>query len=282
MNDAPESSDEPASRSWWDRLGNLFSGQPRSRDDLVEELRSAHVNGLLSADTLRMLEGALKVTELSVDDVMVPRMQIVMIATAAPLTQILATVVESGHSRFPVYGRDKNDILGIILAKDLLPFSANHGTDFNIHAILRPAMFIPEAMRLNVLLGEFRRNRNHMALVIDEYGDMAGLITIEDVLEQIVGDIDDEYDEEETPMLVYPQDDDSWLVSALMPIEDFNQQLGSHFSDTEFDTIGGLITHEFGHLPAIGEETMTGQLRFRVTIANDRRVQQFHVTRCEA
>jgi Putative Mg2+ and Co2+ transporter CorC len=280
MNDDPGSTSGPAHRTWWDRLGHLFSGEPRNRAELIDELRAAQVNGLLSADTLPMLEGALKVTELSVDDVMVPRVQIVMIAADAPLSDILAAVVESGHSRFPVHGEDKDEILGILLAKDLLKYFGN-GADFDIHAILRPAVLIPESMRLNVLLAEFRRSRNHMALVVDEYGGVAGLITIEDVLEQIVGEIDDEHDDEEEPALIHVQADGSWLVSALTPIEDFNEEVGATFSDEEFDTIGGLITAEFGHLPEAGEEAGAGDFLFHVTEADDRRVQQFRVSRRE-
>jgi len=278
MNDDPGSTNGPAHRTWWDRLGHLFSGEPRNRAELIDELRAAQVNGLLGADTLPMLEGALKVTELSVDDVMVPRVQIVMIAADAPLSDILAAVVESGHSRFPVHGDDKDEILGILLAKDLLKYFGN-GADFDIQAILRPAVLIPESMRLNVLLAEFRRSRNHMALVVDEYGGVAGLITIEDVLEQIVGEIDDEHDDEEEPTQIHAQTDGSWLVSALTPIEDFNEEVGATFSDEEFDTIGGLITAEFGHLPEVGEEAGAGDFLFHVTEADDRRVQQFRVTR---
>ncbi|WP_426663153.1 HlyC/CorC family transporter [Rhodanobacter aciditrophus] len=280
MNDDPGSTSGPAHRTWWDRLGHLFSGEPRNRAELIDELRTAQVNGLLGADTLPMLEGALKVTELTVDDVMVPRVQIVMIAADAPLQDILAAVVESGHSRFPVHGEDKDDIVGILLAKDLLKFFGND-EPFDIHSILRPAVLIPESMRLNVLLAEFRRSRNHMALVVDEYGGVAGLITIEDVLEQIVGEIDDEHDDEEVPALIHAQADGSWLVSALTPIGDFNEEVGAAFSDEEFDTIGGLITAEFGHLPEVGEEAGAGEFLFHVTEADDRRVQQFRVTRRE-
>ncbi len=276
MNDDPGSTGGPAHRSWWDRLGHMFSGEPRNREELVEELRSAQVNGLLSKDTLTMVEGALKVTELSVDDVMVPRAQIVMISADSPLSDILAAVVESGHSRFPVHGEDKDEILGILLAKDLLKYFGD-GEHFDIRAILRPAVLIPESMRLNVLLAEFRLTRNHMALVVDEYGGVAGLITIEDVLEQIVGEIDDEHDDEEEPALMHAQPGGGWLVSALTPIADFNEQAGSAYSDEEFDTIGGMVTSEFGHLPEVGEEIAIGDYLFHVTEADDRRVQQFRV-----
>ncbi|WP_049621857.1 HlyC/CorC family transporter [Frateuria defendens] len=278
MNEDPGSTNGPAHRSWWDRLGHLFSGEPRNRDELIEELRAAQANGLLSNDTLTMVEGAIKVTELNVDDVMVPRAQIVMIAADATLEEILAAVVESGHSRFPVHGEDKDEILGILLAKDLLKFFGD-GKHFDVQGVLRPAVLIPESMRLNVLLAEFRRSRNHMALVVDEYGGVAGLITIEDVLEQIVGEIDDEHDDEDEPSLIHEQAQDEWLVSALAPIADFNEVAGASFSDEEFDTIGGMATSELGHLPEVGEEIGIGDFLFRVTEADDRRVQQFRVVR---
>ncbi len=278
MNDDPGSTSGPAHRSWWDRLGHLFSGEPRNRNELIEELRAAQVNGLLSDDTLAMVEGALKVTELSVDDVMVPRVQIVAISAQSPLADVLAAVTESGHSRFPVHGEDKDEILGILLAKDLLQFFGDP-SGFDIRALVRPAVLIPESMRLNVLLAEFRRSRNHMALVMDEYGGVAGLITIEDVLEQIVGEIDDEHDDEEEPSQMYLQPDGSWLVNALTPIAEFNEEAGASFSDEEFDTIGGMATSEFGHLPEAGEEVVIGDFLFLVTAADERRVQQFRVVR---
>jgi magnesium and cobalt transporter len=255
----------------------MFSGEPRNRKELIDELRAAQANGLMSSDTLTMVEGAIKVTELSVDDVMVPRAQIVMVSAEAPLREILDTVVESGHSRFPVHGEDKDEILGILLAKDLLTFVGD-GDHFDIGTVLRPAVLIPESMRLNVLLAEFRHTRNHMALVVDEYGGVAGLITIEDVLEQIVGEIDDEHDDEEEPSLMHEQSGGGWIVSALTPIADFNEQTGASFSDEEFDTVGGMCTSEFGHLPEVGEEIAIGDFLFHVTEADDRRVQAFRVT----
>lgn len=280
MNEDPGSTSGPAHRKWWDRLGHMFSGEPRNRKELIDELRTAQANGLMSNDTLTMVEGAIKVTELSVDDVMVPRAQIVMLSADAPLREILDTVVESGHSRFPVHGEDKDDILGILLAKDLLKFVGD-GNHFDISTVLRPAVLIPEAMRLNVLLAEFRHTRNHMALVVDEYGGVAGLITIEDVLEQIVGEIDDEHDDEEEPKLMHEQSGGGWVVSALTPIADFNEQTGAHFSDEEFDTVGGMCTSEFGHLPEVGEEIAIGDYLFHVTEADDRRVQAFRVSRLQ-
>jgi magnesium and cobalt transporter len=278
MNEDPGSTSGPAHRTWWDRLGHLFSGEPRNREELIDELRTAQANGLLGADTLPMLEGALRVTELNVDDVMVPRVQIVMIDVDSPLPDILAAVVESGHSRFPVHDEDKDDILGILLAKDLLKYFGN-GHDFDLRSILRPAVLIPESMRLNVLLAEFRRSRNHMALVVDEYGGVAGLVTIEDVLEVIVGEIDDEHDDEEEPNLMRAQAEGEWIVDALTPIADFNEEIGAAFSDEEFDTIGGMVTSEFGHLPEVGEHIHIGDFEFLVTQSDDRRVQQFRVVR---
>jgi magnesium and cobalt transporter len=280
MNEDPGSTSGPSHRSWWDRLGHLFSGEPRNRDELIEELRTARANGLLSNDTLTMVEGAIKVTELSVDDVMVPRAQIVMLPVDAPIKDILSTVIESGHSRFPVHDEDKDDVLGVLLAKDLLKYFRD-GEGCDVRTLLRPAVLIPESMRLNVLLAEFRLTRNHMALVVDEYGGVAGLITIEDVLEQIVGEIDDEHDDEEEPVLMEELAEGGFAVSALTPIADFNEQTGAHFSDEEFDTVGGMITSEFGHLPEVGEEIAVGGFHFLVTEADDRRVQRFSVTRLE-
>lgn len=272
-----QSTNGPAHRSWWDRLGHLFSGEPRNREDLLSELRTAQENGLLTPDTLSMVEGALRVTELSVSDVMVSRSQMVMLPVDAPLETILDTVIESGHSRFPVHSEDSKDtIVGILLAKDLLKYFAN-GKDCDVRKLLRPAVLIPETMPLNLLLAEFKLSHNHMAVVVDEYGGVGGLVTIEDVLEEIVGEIDDEHDDEE-PVLIQPAGEDAWLVGALVPIEDFNEHFGSTLSDEEFDTIGGLVTAGFGHLPERGEELDLGGFHFHVTAADDRRVQQFRVS----
>jgi magnesium and cobalt transporter len=276
MNEDPGSTHGPTHKSWWDRLGHLFSGELRSRDELLQELRAAQSNGLLTSDTLGMVEGALKVTELDVDDVMIPRVQIVMIPANAPLKSIIDTVVESGHSRFPVHGEDKDDILGILLAKDLLKYFGD-GETFDIQALLRPAVLIPESMRLNVLLAEFRLSHNHMAMVVDEYGGVAGLVTIEDVLEEIVGEIDDEHDDEVPPVMIQSLTEGGYLVSALTPIAEFNNTVGSDFSDEEFDTVGGMVTAEFGHLPETGEEAELDGLLFYVTQSDDRRVHQFRV-----
>ena len=267
-------------KSWLERIGQLVSGEPRNIDELLDELRGAQANGLLSNDTLSMVEGAIEVADLTVADVMLPRGQMVCLPADAPLDEIVRRVIESGHSRFPVFGNDDPDhIIGILLAKDLLKCFANGSERCAIRALLRPAVLIPESKRLDILLKEFRLSRNHMAIVVDEYGGVAGLVTIEDVLEEIVGEIDDEHDEDDPARkkLIQPQTDGSFLVNALTPIADFNERLGSEFSDDEFDTIGGMITSEFGHLPEPGEEAVFGGFEFRVTKADARRVHQFAV-----
>ncbi len=271
-------STQPA-RSWMERISQLVSGEPRNIEELLEELRSAQANGLLSDDTLSMVEGAIEVADLTVADVMLPRGQMVSLAADAPLGQIVRHVIESGHSRFPVHGDDPDQIIGILLAKDLLKCFVEGTTPCNLRSLLRPVAMIPESKRLNILLKEFRLSRNHMAIVIDEYGGLAGLVTIEDVLEEIVGEIDDEHDEDDPARkkLIQPQADGGFLVSALTPIADFNDRLGSEFADDEFDTVGGMVTSEFGHLPEPGEETVLGSFQFRVTRADDRRVLQFAV-----
>jgi len=275
MSEDPPST--PSHRTWFARLTQALSGEPQSREELIEELRHAQANGLLSNDTLSMIEGAIKVAELTVADVMVPRAQTVFLPIDASQNDILNIVIESGHSRFPVHDGDKDEILGILLAKDLLRCLAN-GESCDIRALLRPVAMIPESKRLNILLKEFRLSRNHMAIVVDEYGGVAGLVTIEDVLEQIVGDIDDEHDIDDTdPKLIQAQADGRFLVSALTPIADFNERFGCEFSDDEFDTVGGMVTSEMGHLPEPGEEAELGSFHFQVTKADARRVHQFAV-----
>ena len=280
MSAEPPSTNGPAHRSLWDRLGHLLTGEPRNPEELLAELRDAQTNGLLTGETYAMIEGAIRVTEMVVGDVMVPRAQMVTLDVDDDLTAIIDAVIESGHSRFPVHGEDKDEILGILLAKDLLQRNGDEVPA--IKALLRHAVMIPESMRLNVLLAEFRRSRNHMAVVVDEYGGVAGLVTIEDVLEEIVGEIDDEHDEAVPPQLIVAQPDGSWLVDALTPIEDFNEQFGTAFSDEEYDTIGGLVTAEIGHLPDPGETATLGDYSFDVTRADDRRVLQFRARKSAA
>jgi magnesium and cobalt transporter len=274
MSEDPSSTGAPA-RSWFGRLTDALSGEPRNREELIEALQSAQAKGLLSLDTLKMIEGAIAVSEQEVGDVMVPRAQMVSIDIEAPLDEVRRTVVESGHSRFPVHGEDKDEILGILLAKDLLRGLADGSTP-PLRELLRPAVLIPESKRLNVLLKEFRLSRNHMAIVVDEYGGVAGLVTIEDLLEQIVGEIDDEHDDApEEACLITSLPDGRFLVDALTPIALFNERFGSEFSDEEYDTIGGLVIAALGHLPEGDEETNLGRFHFRVAKAEHRRVQAF-------
>jgi len=272
-------SSPPERRSWLERLSLAFSGEPQSREDLVEILRDARENGLIGADTLKMLEGALAVSELQVDDIMIPRSQMVSLPADAAFMDLMKMVVESGHSRFPVHGDDKDDILGILLAKDLLRGIVADGGPGQVRELLRPAVLIPESKRLNVLLKEFRLSRNHMAIVVDEHGGVAGLVTIEDVLEQIVGEIDDEHDDAgDQAKMIAAQADGQYAVDALTPIADFNDQFGARFPDDEYDTIGGLVTDAIGHLPEAGEELTLDRFHFRVGRADRRRVHSFVVS----
>ena len=269
---------EKPRRSWLDRISAALSGEPTSREDLVELLRDVQADGLIGPDTLRMMEGAIAVSDMTVGDVMVPRAQMVALPADAKFLELMKEVVESGHSRFPVHGEDKDEILGILLAKDLLRGVVADNGPASAHELLRPAVLIPESKKLNVLLREFRQSRNHMAIVIDEYGGVAGLVTIEDVLEQIVGDIDDEHDEaEDGSRLIAAQADGQFVVDALTPISDFNERFGADFADDEYDTIGGLVTAAIGHLPEAGEELTLGRFAFRVARADARRLHALHV-----
>ena len=268
----------PERRSWLERLSLAFSGEPQTREDLVEILRDAQANGLVGSDTLKMLEGALSVSEMQVGDIMINRSQMVSLPADGPFMELMKLVVESGHSRFPVHGDDKDNVLGILLAKDLLQGIVADGGPGQIRELLRPAILIPESKRLNVLLKEFRLSRNHMAIVVDEHGGVAGLVTIEDVLEQIVGEIDDEHDEAEESTLIAAQPDGQFIVDALTPIDEFNAQFGADFPDDEYDTVGGFVTAAIGHLPEAGEELGMGRFHFRVGRADRRRVQSFVVS----
>ena len=267
-----------ATGSWFRRLANAITGEPRDLDELAAILVEARERGLIDADVLQMLESVLEVSEIQVRDIMVPRSQMVVINRDEPVEKILPVVIESGHSRFPVVGEDRDEVQGILLAKDLLRFFVeDQPDDFDIKECLRPAVFIPESKRLNVLLKEFRVTHNHMAIVVDEYGGVSGLLTIEDVLEQIVGDIGDEYDVDESEG-IRKEADRSWTVPALTRIEDFNQAFGTRFSDEEYDTIGGLILQELGRMPRRGEAVQIGGLELKVTRADRRRIETLRVT----
>jgi magnesium and cobalt transporter len=266
-------------RSWLSRLSAAISGEPDNQEDLVELLRDVQADGVIDADTLRIMEGAVSISDMSVGDIMVPRAQMVVLPVDGKFLALMQQVVESGHSRFPVHGDDKDEILGILLAKDLLRGVVADNGPGTVRELLRPAVLVPESKRLDILLREFRQSRNHMAIVIDEYGGVAGLVTIEDVLEQIVGEIDDEHDDAEDPnALIAAQADGQYLVDALTPISDFNARFGADFGDDEYDTIGGLITAAIGHLPEAGEELTLGRFGFRVARADARRLHTLHVS----
>ncbi|MET0984110.1 MAG: transporter associated domain-containing protein [Steroidobacteraceae bacterium] len=262
---------------WLRRLTGSLSNDPRDLEELMEVLSQARKRGVIDPDAFAMLEGVLDVLELQVRDIMVPRSQMVTVNRDDSPEQILPVVIESGHSRFPVIGEDRDQVTGVLLAKDLLRYFAAGGQkDFNIKECLRPAAFIPESKRLNVLLKEFRVSHNHMAIVVDEYGGVAGLITIEDVLEQIVGDIDDEYDVEDD-LDIRREGPRQFTVRAQTRIEDFNKYFGTEFSDEEFDTIGGLLMHQLGRVPRRGESFVFGDFDFKVLRADRRRLDMLRV-----
>lgn len=267
--DAPEASEKPR-RSWLDRISAALSGEPTSREDLIELLRDVQADGLIGPDTLRMMEGAIAVSDMTVGDVMVPRAQMVALPADAKFLDLMKDVVESGHSRFPVHGEDKDEILGILLAKDLLRQPAPE--DFNLRQWLRPAVFIPESKRLDVLLREFRVSRNHMAIVVNEYGGMAGLVTIEDVLEQIVGNIEDEYDLDQSHDNIRRDAGGRFVVKASTSIEDFNTAFCCDFPADEFDTIGGFLLGELGYVAKRNEIISLAGIRFQVLRADSRRL----------
>jgi len=256
--------------NWLERLSHFLLREPDDREQLIELLHASFEKSLLDADALAMIEGVLQVSETQVRDVMIPRSQMDVIDITQTPEEFIPFVIETAHSRFPVIDDDKNDIIGILLAKDLLRYYA--GEDFDVRDMLRPAVFIPESKRLNVLLKEFRSNRNHIAIVVDEYGGVAGMITIEDVLEQIVGDIEDEYDFDETEDNIIRDTQGRYRVKALTEIADFNEVLGTEFSDEEFSTIGGLVVSQFGHLPKRGESITFNNLKFTTLRADSRRL----------
>src|SRR5687768_3004277 len=254
-----------------ERLSAFIMREPEDREQLIELLHSSHERNLLDADALAMIEGVLQVSELQARDIMVPRSQMDVIDIGEAPDKFIPFVIQTAHSRFPVTGGNKDDILGILLAKDLLRYYAGE-EEFDVREMLRPAVFIPEAKRLNVLLREFRASRNHMAIVIDEYGGVAGLVTIEDVLEQIVGDIEDEYDFDEASDNILPEPGGRYRVKALTQISDFNAAFGSKFPDEAADTIGGFLIKHIGRLPKRGETATVDGLRFQVLRADSRRV----------
>ncbi|HSG88657.1 MAG TPA: transporter associated domain-containing protein [Pseudomonadales bacterium] len=274
-----DTGDSTGSRSWIERVAQAFSGEPNSRKELMAMIRDAAERSLLDAEALGIIDGAMQVSEMQARDIMIPRSQVVFVSADESPREFLPMVIDSQHSRFPVIGEDFDDVKGVLHAKDLLPLALSGNIDeFRLKDHIRQAPVIPESKRLNVLLTEFRANRNHMAIVVDEYGSVAGVVTIEDVLEQIVGEIEDEYDVHDDGF-VKQLDEASWTVKAVTPIEDFNERFGTEFSDDEFDTIGGIVMQQFGHLPK-REETISVQgFRFRVLNADSRRIRLLHMSR---
>lgn len=268
-------------RKWLKRVNAFLTNEPADRDALIDILRKSEQQKLLDHDALIMIEGAIHVSELQVRDVMIPRVQMIVIQEDAEPEDILSTVIESGHSRFPVVGDTTDEIIGILLAKDLLNYFADPEEEFDIKDHMRSAIFIPESKRLNMLLREFRMSRNHMAIVIDEYSGVAGVITIEDVIEEIVGEIEDEHDYEEEEENIKPHDNDRYTVKALTTIEEFNRYFESNLSDEEYDTIGGFIINAFGHLPKRGETIDIEGFNIKVLRADKRRVHMLLFSRLE-
>ncbi|MCK6408186.1 transporter associated domain-containing protein [Thauera sp.] len=260
-----------------ERLSALLSREPEDRDELLALLHSAFDRNLIDADALSIIEGALQMSDMQVRDVMVPRAQMDCVHLDDPIDTIASFAIDTAHSRFPAIGDGKDDVAGILLAKDLLRYFA--GREFDLRDMLRPAVFVPESKRLNVLLREFRVSRNHMAIVVDEYGGVAGLVTIEDVLEQIVGDIEDEYDFDEVGDSIRLDHNGRYRVKATTEIEDFNEAFATHFSDDEYDTVGGLVIRHFGRLPKRGEAVELEGLRIQVLRADSRRVHTLVVER---
>lgn len=266
-------------RTW---LSKLVSHQPQSSQELVEVMQDAQQRGLLDQEELDTIQRVLQVSELRVRDIMIPRSKMVVVEKDNPPEEFLPILVDSAHSRFPVIDGDRDKIVGILLAKDVLGyFNKNSKGNFNMREVLRPVVFIPESKRLNVLLTEFRANRNHMAIVVDEYGGVGGLVTIEDVLEQIVGDIEDEHDIEEEGDMVLQHGANEFVIKALLPLEEFNTFFATDFDVDENDTIGGLVVKSFGHVPQRSESVIVGSYLFEVLHADSRRVHLLKVSKTE-
>ena len=280
MSDDQSGSTRASHRSWLEKMGQAFRGYtPRDREELLQALRAAHERAILDAEALSMCEGVLHVAELQVRDIMIPRSQVSLLPRSESVWELLPTIIDSGHSRFPVTGDSRDDVIGILIAKDLLPYlDPQHEREFHLRELLRPALFIPESKRLDALLKLFQESRNHLAIVVDEYGGMAGIVTIEDVIEQIVSKIDDEHDLDEDTWILSRGEDGGTVVKALTPMEVFNEHFNTAFSDEEFDTIGGVVAHGFGHVPRRGEHVVLEGLRFDVVRADSRRVHLLMVT----
>ena len=266
-----------STKGWLDRIYGVFSGEPQDEKQLLELLKNLQNENLIGADELAMIEGVLQVDDMQVRDIMIPRGQMVVIDHEDRFEDIVTKITESGHSRFPVIDDDKDDVVGILLAKDLLAAVHDQSQEFEINEYIRPASFIPESKRLNVLLKEFRLNRSHMAMIVDEYGGVSGLITIEDVLEQIVGEIDDEHDDEDDEVDIQPHGANRYSVRALTPLPDFNGFFNTEFEIDDIETIGGYLLRQIGYLPNRGESITLDNLTFKVLNADSRQVHLYQV-----
>lgn len=279
--DNPHSANGSSGKSWAAKLLQVFAGEPKSREELVDLIQDAEDRDLIDNDTREMIEGVLDVAELKVRDIMIPCSQMVTIDIHQGVDEFLPIVIDSQHSRYPVVTDNKDHVEGILLAKDLLSYGFNMTEEvFSLEKVMRPAVIVPESKRVDVLLKEFRSNRYHMAIVVDEYGGVSGLVTIEDILEEIVGEIEDETDAQgdDDKNNIRRLSQSRYSIKALTTIEDFNQYFNTNFSDEEHDTVGGLVAHGFGHLPQAGEEVTLGNMTFRVTNADKRRIQQLQVS----
>ncbi|AYA64908.1 HlyC/CorC family transporter [Alteromonas sp. RKMC-009] len=277
--DSPHSTNGSTNKSWLDKLRLTFSGEPRSKEDLVDVITEAEQRELIDPQTREMIEGVIGVNEMRVRDIMIPRTQMTTIDIDQKVEEFLPKILDTAHSRFPVISEDKDHIEGILLAKDLLSYAFSPDKAFELKDVLRPAVIVPESKRVDVLLKEFRQQRYHMAIVVDEYGGVSGLVTIEDILELIVGEIEDEYDIDENGTDdIKPLNKSTYTVKALTPVDDFNEFFKTTFDEEEADTIGGIVLKAFGHMPETGDEITVSDIHFKITNSDKRRLVQLKVT----
>ena len=267
--------------TWFDRIKDVLGESPKAKEDLLELLKNSAVDGVIDIESLKMIEGVFKVSEIQVREIMIPRSHITVVDISDDITDIIKKVTSSGHSRFPVIDDNKDEIIGVLLAKDLLKRNTVENIDIDLHEVLRPAVFVPESKRLNILLNEFKSSRNHIAIVIDEHGSVSGLITIEDVLEEIVGEIDDEHDEE-TVSKIISRGNNQYIVDALTPLEEFKSYFLSNFHDEDIETIGGFLINRFEKVPKNSETISIEKLFFKILSADSRSIKRIQVTRTTA
>ena len=273
----PHSSNGSTQKGWLDKISQIFSDEPQSKADVIDVIKVAADNNLIDSNTKNMIDGVMEIADLRIRDIMIPRSQMITLDLSSSPEDFIPTMIESGHSRFPVTTEDKDHIEGVCLAKDLLNLLIHRDQEIELKSLIRPIVVVPESKRVDTLLKEFRQNRYHMAVVVDEYGGVSGLVTIEDILELIVGEIEDEFDSEELED-IKKVSKHVYIVQALTDIEDFNQYFNTNFNEEEADTIGGIVLNQFGHMPEKGEELEINKLKFKVHSADTRRIQQLKVT----